>query len=89
MPIEPERSPMRTSRTAETIHHLKEETDRKNASVYGLCNGSGRRRFERNGDNSTVMLFARSSSVLRGKCKESLGARIGCTFRQEPNELYR
>ncbi|HEX6820632.1 MAG TPA: hypothetical protein VF123_01155 [Candidatus Sulfotelmatobacter sp.] len=28
MPIEPERTPMRTSRTAEAIHHLKEEIDK-------------------------------------------------------------
>ena len=41
MPIEPERSPMRTSRTAETIHHLKEEIDKlaqkteaRNLAIY-------------------------------------------------------
>jgi hypothetical protein len=28
MPIEPERSPMRTCWTAETIHHLKEEIEK-------------------------------------------------------------
>ena len=28
MPIEPERSPTRTSRTVETIHQLKEEIDK-------------------------------------------------------------
>jgi anion-transporting ArsA/GET3 family ATPase len=31
MPIEPERSPMRTSRAAESIHHLKEEIDKLTA----------------------------------------------------------